>query len=104
MASKPKGPQQVDAVVLNSLLTNALERALLGSLCFIPGCVLFRRPALRWLTTGVGIGFGLGTAWTEGDLWLRHPEMVTMPASLSDEMTRIKEWTTKQLSSFKGSE
>mmetsp|Transcript_1409 Transcript_1409/g.3829 ORF Transcript_1409/g.3829 Transcript_1409/m.3829 type:complete len:105 (+) Transcript_1409:73-387(+) len=104
MADSTPARKPVDSAVVNSLLTHALEKALLGSLLFIPGMVVFRRPALRWMTGGVGIGFGLGQAWTQGDLWLRHPEMVRMPVGLAEEVKRIQEWVTKQIADLTKSE
>mmetsp|Transcript_8816 Transcript_8816/g.15838 ORF Transcript_8816/g.15838 Transcript_8816/m.15838 type:complete len:105 (-) Transcript_8816:76-390(-) len=104
MAESKVARKPVDSAVINSLLTHALEKALLGSLLFIPGMVVFRRPALRWLSGGIGIGFGLGQAWTQGDLWLRHPEMVSMPVGLAEEAQRIQEWVTKQIANLTKSE
>mmetsp|Transcript_32989 Transcript_32989/g.102340 ORF Transcript_32989/g.102340 Transcript_32989/m.102340 type:complete len:105 (+) Transcript_32989:65-379(+) len=90
-------PVTLDGVVINRLLTNVFMKAALGSLAFIPGCVLFRGTGLRCLCGGAGIGFGAGAAWTQGDLYLRHPQMVPLPQTFAVELEQLKDSARKRL-------
>eukprot|EP00440_Ansanella_granifera_P073495 gb/GFBE01079750.1/.p1 GENE.gb/GFBE01079750.1/~~gb/GFBE01079750.1/.p1 ORF type:complete len:104 (+),score=21.74 gb/GFBE01079750.1/:1-312(+) len=80
----------VDAALVNSLLTNVLIKASVGSLAFIPGCVAFRGRGMRILCGGLGAGFGAGMAWAQGDMHLRHPDLVPLPKSLPEEMEQLQ--------------
>mmetsp|Transcript_58173 Transcript_58173/g.108926 ORF Transcript_58173/g.108926 Transcript_58173/m.108926 type:complete len:99 (-) Transcript_58173:48-344(-) len=82
--------QQIDAAVLNSILTNVAMKAAFGSVAFVPACVLFRGRGLRCLCGGLGIGFGAGLGWAQGDLHMRHPSLVPMPKSFEDEFQKLK--------------
>ncbi|CAE7530142.1 unnamed protein product, partial [Symbiodinium pilosum] len=44
---------------------------------------------VRCLCGGVGIGFGAGLGWAQGDMHLRHPNLVPMP-SLDNELRRLQ--------------
>mmetsp|Transcript_1750 Transcript_1750/g.3701 ORF Transcript_1750/g.3701 Transcript_1750/m.3701 type:complete len:96 (+) Transcript_1750:64-351(+) len=85
---------------VESLLTNVAVKAALGSLAIIPGCIVFRGKGLRCLCGGLGIGFGAGFGWAQGDLHLRHPDLVPMPQSFSKEMERLKASMTATLSRY----
>mmetsp|Transcript_96754 Transcript_96754/g.216788 ORF Transcript_96754/g.216788 Transcript_96754/m.216788 type:complete len:104 (-) Transcript_96754:125-436(-) len=90
-------PVTVDGVVINRLLTNVFLKAAVGSLAFIPGCVLFRGRGMRCLCGGVGMGFGAGAAWMQGDMYLRHPQMVPMPQTFLVEMAQLKDNAQKRI-------
>uniref|UniRef100_A0A7S4SWK0 Uncharacterized protein n=1 Tax=Alexandrium monilatum TaxID=311494 RepID=A0A7S4SWK0_9DINO len=87
----------LDCDVIDRLLTNVLLKAALGSLAFIPGCVLFRGAGMRCLCGGMGMGFGAGAAWTQGDLYLRHPHMVSMPQTFVAELAQLKDAARKRI-------
>uniref|UniRef100_A0A7S0ZTK1 Uncharacterized protein n=1 Tax=Noctiluca scintillans TaxID=2966 RepID=A0A7S0ZTK1_NOCSC len=64
-----------------SVMLNAAEKAALGSLLFIPGCLLFKGRGMRFASGGLGVGLGLGTAWTQAAVHREHPNLVTLPES-----------------------
>uniref|UniRef100_A0A7S1SAL7 Uncharacterized protein n=1 Tax=Alexandrium catenella TaxID=2925 RepID=A0A7S1SAL7_ALECA len=87
----------IDSVLINRFLTNVFVKATLGSLAFIPACVLFRGKGMRCLCGGAGMGFGAGAAWMQGDLYLRHPQMVPMPQTFLAEMAQLKDGARKRM-------
>ena len=63
-----------------SVMLNAAEKAAFGSLLFIPGCLLFKGRGMRFASGGLGVGLGLGTAWTQvcGSQCPVHPLWYTL--------------------------
>jgi hypothetical protein len=47
-----------------------------------------RKPGPRLFITGLSSGAGLGYAWAQNDFHLKHPAVVTLPASPEAEFDR----------------
>mmetsp|Transcript_111395 Transcript_111395/g.239951 ORF Transcript_111395/g.239951 Transcript_111395/m.239951 type:complete len:95 (+) Transcript_111395:76-360(+) len=86
-----------DSKQINGLLTNIAVKGLIGSLAFVPACVVFRTTALRCTCGGMGMGFGAGFAWAQSDIHVRHPNLVAMPQSFPEEMGRLQACAMKRL-------
>mmetsp|Transcript_118844 Transcript_118844/g.332808 ORF Transcript_118844/g.332808 Transcript_118844/m.332808 type:complete len:106 (+) Transcript_118844:80-397(+) len=76
----------VDARTVDFLLRNVAVKATIGSLAFVPACIIFRGRSMRCLCGGLGMGFGAGLAWTQGDLFIRRPGVVPIPRDTFTEI------------------
>eukprot|EP00930_Biecheleria_cincta_P084616 TRINITY_DN74066_c0_g1_i1.p2 TRINITY_DN74066_c0_g1~~TRINITY_DN74066_c0_g1_i1.p2 ORF type:complete len:107 (+),score=24.84 TRINITY_DN74066_c0_g1_i1:73-393(+) len=101
MSQQPGSGARKALVNIDGLLSNVAIKAALGSLAFIPACVVFKGTRMRFLTGGLGMGFGAGIAWAQSDLHLRHPQQVPMPKSLPDELADMKASLEGQASAWR---